>query len=236
MSFLYPPSRNEVNVDRDEFIAREKTRGDCYRFLAACFYQPEHEVLFGESLLKNLDASIALISPEAALFSGKLAHAASRYSDEDLRAEYARLFVGPHDLKAPPYGSVYLDAGRRVMGDSTLEVMKWYSREGLTVDGDFNELPDHIAAELEFMYYLVYKETEAWERSERERAMQFISTQDEFLRTVLGQWVQPFCSAINEHTDNEWFTALADCAAAFVMHEHAQDHIPAPQRPMVARA
>lgn len=222
-------------MDSQGFIAREKTRGDCYRFLAACFYQPENEVLFGESLLKNLDASIALISPEAAHFSGKLESAASRYSDEELRVEYARLFVGPHDLKAPPYGSLYLDTGRRVMGDSTLEVLERYRREGLAVDSDFRELPDHIAVELEFMYYLVYKETEALERSEQERAMHFISAQDEFLRTVLGQWVQPFCRAIKEHTDNEWFAALADCAAAFVMYEHSPDHIRASPRPMVAK-
>ncbi len=40
----------------------------------------------------------------------------------------------------PNNGSVYLDEGRRVMGDSTMEVIKMYRDEGLSIDEDFKEL------------------------------------------------------------------------------------------------
>ncbi|MFN2356106.1 MAG: molecular chaperone, partial [Desulfopila sp.] len=71
---------------------------------------------------------------------------------QDLLVEYARLFVGPFELLAPPYGSVYLETGRRLMGDSTIAVQHMYTNAGLTLD--VQEAPDHIALELEFMHYL----------------------------------------------------------------------------------
>ena len=93
---------------------------------------------------------------------------------------------------APPYGSVYTDDGRRTMGDSTLEAIKIYKDEGLAIDENFKELPDHIAVEFEFMYYLIFKETEALEKSETDKALDFIKTQELFLDKFLARWVKPF--------------------------------------------
>ena len=138
------------------------------------------------------------------------------YSEEDLSVEYAKLFIGPYELKAPTYGSVYLDGVRRVMGDSTMEVIGIYQEAGLAIDDEFKELPDHIAVELEFLYYLIYKEVEALEKYGIDQALNFIRHQELFLNKFLGQWVLPFCKKIKEGTDNEFYTALADCLLAFI--------------------
>ena len=139
-----------------------------------------------------------------------------KYSNEDLAVEYARLFVGPYELKAPPYGSVYLDGERRVMGNSTMEVIRLYEEAGLVMDKDFKELPDHIAVELEFMYYLIYKEVEALEKSEREKALAFGGIRNHFFNRFLSPWIPPFCEKIKETTDNNFYIALADCLSTFV--------------------
>lgn len=91
------------------------------------------------------------------------------YAEEELAVEYARLFVGPFGLRAPPYGSVYLDNQRSVMGPSTMETIRCYEDEGLARDDEFNELPDHIVVELEFMYYLSYRQVEALQKGRRKR-------------------------------------------------------------------
>ncbi|MBI5025208.1 MAG: molecular chaperone TorD family protein [Nitrospirae bacterium] len=151
--------------------------------------------------------------------------AISHYSNEDLAIDYAKLFVGPYELNAPPYGSVYLDGERRVMGDSTMEVIDMYQQAGLSIDDDFKEVPDHITAELEFMYYLIFKEIEAIGRSEIERVEQFVKTQEQFLNKFLGQWIKPFCEKIKEGTDNEFYITLADCVSTFVLNSNPSGNI-----------
>jgi len=172
-----------------------------------------------ESLLQNLATALSQICPNASGFSQKMEETFLRYSSEDLSGEYARLFVGPYELKAPPYGSVYLDHERRVMGDSTMAVLKMYEEAGLVIDGDFRELPDHIAAELEFMYYLVYQEVRALETSKMDRALALKGTQDLFLNRLLKPWIPHFRREIKESTENEFYDALADCLLVFVKEQ-----------------
>ena len=205
-------------MDINEFTSHEQIRGDCYRFLAACFYLPEKELFNQENLLDNLTMSLKKVCPDAAPFSLKMKDALTRYSNEDLSVEYAKLFVGPYELKAPPYGSVYLDKERRVMGDSTMEVIKAYQEQGLSIDAEFKELPDHISVELEFMYYLIHKEVEALRNTETKKVLRWIEPQEAFFNSFLRPWVPAFCAKIKGGTDNEFYRALADCVSTFIDH------------------
>jgi TorA maturation chaperone TorD len=119
-------------------------------------------------------------------------------------------------VKAPPYGSIYLDGERRVMGDSTMEVIRQYEEAGLSGNKDFHDLPDHITVELEFMSYLVYKAVEAAENGNSAAALEMLEKQERFLDGFLVRWIAPFCAKITERSDNGFYTALADCTATFV--------------------
>ncbi len=207
-------------MKNNEFILHEQIRGDCYRLLSACFYSPQKKLFVQENLLENLTTSLEKVCPEAAPFSLKMKDSLTKYSDEDLSVEYAKLFVGPFELKAPPYGSVYLDKEKRVMGDSTMEVIKAYQKQGLSIDDEFKELPDHISAELEFMYYLVHREVEALKEGDKKRALKWIEPQEAFLSTFLKPWVPHFCEKIKEGTDNQFYKSLADCVSTFIDHFH----------------
>ncbi len=197
-------------------LFNERLRYDCYRFLSACFCQPAGNVLQEENMLGNLTVSLQRICPEAAAFSAVMLGNISKYSSSELLIEYANLFVGPFELKAPPYGSVYLDGERRVMGDSTMEVIRLYEEEGLRGADGFNDLPDHIAVELEFVSFLIYKEIEALEKSDFGTALTIMEKQKKFLDGHLGPWVRRFCGKIKEGTDNRFYTALADCVSCFM--------------------
>lgn len=210
-------------MDINEFILNERRRGDCYRLLSACFYLPKKELYLEESLFENLSMLLKSICPEAAIFSAGMEEAILKYNNEDLSVEYAKLFVGPFELKAPPYGSVYLDKERRVMGDSTMEVIRMYQEEGLSIDKDCKELPDHIAVELEFMNYLIYKEIDTCMKSKLEDAMNELKIQELFLKKYLGTWVPDFSKVIAENSNNPFYISLAKCTEVFIKTD--TDHI-----------
>lgn len=68
---------------------------------------------------------------------------------EPLQAEYVRLFInGLPETVCPPYGSYYLEG--TLMGDSTATLRDLYADYGFYTD----EMPDHIAVELEFLALL----------------------------------------------------------------------------------
>ena len=200
----------------DDRILRERTRGDCYRFLSACFCQPEKNVFQEEKLLQNLTKSLHRICPEAALFSASMEESILKCGNEELLVEYSRLFIGPFGVIAPPYGSVYLDGERRVMGDSTMEVIGMYRDEGLSGPSDATELPDHVAVELEFMSYLVFEEIKALESSDLRAAVDAVAKQERFSAEFLRRWIPPFCERIKENTENGFYAALAQCASTFI--------------------
>lgn len=213
-------------MDIQEFIPREKARADCYRFFAACFYQPGKDVFIQEGLFKSLAASLNIVSQEASVIASKLEEAFSGYEEEEITVDYAKLFVGPNELIAPPYGSVYLDKERRVMGDSTMEVIAMYKEAGLSMDNEFTDVPDHIAAELEFMYYLIFKEIEALEGSDIDKASALMKMQEVFMNKFLGRWIIPFCKRIQEGTENRFYNRLAVCIVEFIRAESAGYDIP----------
>jgi putative dimethyl sulfoxide reductase chaperone len=192
----------------DEMILRERTRGDCYRFLSACFCQPQKNAFQEEKVLQNLTKS--------ALFSVSMEESILKYGNEELLVEYSRLFLGPLGVIAPPYGSVYLDGERRVMGDSTMEVIRRYRNEGLSGSSDATELPDHVAVELEFMSFLVFKEIKALETSDLRAAEEAIEKQERFSGEFLRRWIPAFCERIKENTENAFYAALAQCASTFI--------------------
>ena len=212
-----------MNIVR-ELVQHETMRSDCFRFLSACFCQPQKSLFLDERLLNNLTNNLKLISPGAAVFSAAMEENILQYSDEDLSVEYARLFIGPFEIKAPPYGSLYLDGTRKVMGDSTMEVIRFYEEAGLASNKDCPDLPDHIAVELEFMSYLIYNETQAMKKSDIKTALELINKQERFFNGFLGRWATAFCEKIRESTDNRFYAALAECTLSFIRSFHP-DHV-----------
>lgn len=213
-------------MSSDGFVAAEVKRGDCFRLLAACFYPPDRKALLEEDVPGNLRRLLESVCPEAASHAEGMAGALSRTEDVELAAAHAKLFVGPFELQAPPYGSVYLDSGRRLMGDSTIEVLRFYRRAGLSLIADFEEAPDHIAAELEFMYYLVGKETRAIRHGDRNGAYGYLEMQRKFQGNYLRPWVEPFCESIRTGSDHEFYRLLADGLSTFIMNTPVPGTLP----------
>jgi len=132
------------------------------------------------------------------------------------KVDYARLFLGPFKLLAPPYGSVYLEDGK-LMSDSTLAAKALYEQEGLDIV--LKDAPDHISVELEFMYFLVLKESEARDNSDLKEAARLHEKQASFLQTHLGRWIRPFAHNIERNAQTEFYKALGFATKNFVLED-----------------
>ena len=213
-------------MDIKDFIIREKARCDSFKLLAACFYQPQLNVFQEDRLLNNLAETLKMVCLSASVDASNMIKALSMHTEEELLVDYSRLFVGPAELLAVPYGSIYLDKDKRIMGDSTIAVIEFYKSHGLVMDEDFKEVPDHIAAELEFMYYLVFQEIQALEASDLTAASAVVEAQDVFMNKFLRSWVDKFANKIEEVSETGFYKALAGCLSAFIYKTEIQDSLP----------
>jgi TorA maturation chaperone TorD len=187
---------------------------DCFRLLAACFYEPEKPLFLEQEICENLSLLLQELSPEAAGDAKRMAEHLKHVDQNTLVVDYATLFVGPFELLAAPYGSIYLDRKRAVMGASTIDVLRYYQEAGLNVE--VNEPPDHIAIELEFMSFLYGKEAEARELAQEDDIRKYQELRTDFFSKILQAWVFDFCEAIRKGTTNQFYSSLADCLANFV--------------------
>ena len=95
-------------------------RGDTYKLLAACFYEPEKQLFLEENLCQNLAQLLQHSTPEGAEAAEQMLLSLQQYNQQELSVDHAALFVGPFELIAAPYGSVWREKQRLVMGDSTM--------------------------------------------------------------------------------------------------------------------
>lgn len=154
----------------------------------------------------------------------------------DLKAECTRLFIGPGPVPAPPCESAYRDRDpsrgtAAVQGLWAASVEAAYRRHGLSLYPCHRELPDHVATELVFMYFLSRQEGEAWEKGQAETAREFRHAQLEFLREHLVRWVPDFCEQVQNATRSNLYWALADILREFLVAETGAGRARSPRGP-----
>lgn len=189
--------------------------GDCFKLLAACFYEPEKSLFIEEAVGDKLGLLLDNQSPAGATAARDMQSAIQKLDQEKLSIDHAALFVGPFELIAAPYGSVYIEKKRLVMGKSTLNAAHYYQEAGLSVD--IQEPPDHIVIELEFMYYLCSKEAGAVSAGLVDEVNRFKNIQARFFHEVMHPWVPEFCQAITAGTDNLFYIHLSECLGYFMV-------------------
>lgn len=196
-------------------------REDLCRLLAACYYEPE-PVFAAEGLFDNLRAAArqvdeAFVPPAQAMGEAFRATAA-----QTLLLDYTRLFLGPMEILAKPYGSVWLDREKTLMSDSTMAVLELYREADFEMEEEFKELPDHIAAELEFLYLLIFRENEALRAGDTAMLEQARDLKRRFLDQHLGRWIGPFATAMCGNAQTDFYRQLAGLTESFVKQEAAR--------------
>ncbi len=203
-----------MNVE--DFTVYETARGRTYKLLADYYHMPDNEM---RERAITLSEALTIVCPEAAPYAAGLKIGLEANPDQ-LSADYARLFVGPFAIAAPPYGSVYLEGKRQLMGDSTHDALRRYRAAGLEIAGDFKDAPDHITVELEFMSFLIFKAIEASINSNTEETVHYLKKQKSFLEDHLGAWIFEFADAVVKAAETAFFQNLANATAAFLKNDY----------------
>ncbi len=174
--------------------------------MTALMCEPEDAVLMNDSVFEQLDESIQLIHEDAAINVESLKNAA-REEASILLVEYARLFIGPFKVLAPPYASVYF--GETQLNNEITDMVKaYYEKAGLIFEEASNDLPDHIAVETEFLQFLAAAASRDSEESRMAESVDFSELYLDFLKNHYQKWVPAFCNSVIKQTNSEFYKKL----------------------------
>ena len=205
-------------------------RGQVYAMLSAAWLEAphpgliaavaDHNVLdwFGAAL--GADAVACLRSlPEQALDQATLA----RLFDELFRVPGGR-FVSPFEST---WFDIYQDdrgrERRRLMGPSARNVALFFDAAGCELNDlqACGAMPDHIAAELDFMHHLCERALAAADAGDSEQVRELEVLQARFVREHLNVWLGSFATATAEAAPDSFYDGVARLTAAFVAWDAA---------------
>jgi TorA maturation chaperone TorD len=124
-----------------------------------------------------------------------------------IKNDFADLFVGPFELKAHPWGSVYLHVDKEVFGESTIEVHQYYKMYGVDLDTGVNEPADHIGLMFAFLSYLFSKMLDA-SYGEDEIDI-WIEAIRKFLTDHMLTWSSVFFNLVQENAETPYYKNVA---------------------------
>ncbi len=135
----------------------------------------------------------------------------SRLSDwnEELSLEFARLFIGPVHPPAIPFASFYLSETHSLMTEETMTVRKQYLEAGLALKNLHRMPDDHIAFELDFLYYLTVKSLDLLEDGKNTEAERYLKLRQDFLKDHFLLWTPVFADRILESTSESFYKGAA---------------------------
>ena len=219
-------------VSRAEF---DRARSHVYDLLAAAF-DGDAEVLH-RALEDGAFHDLAAVLPREVTAEGL----DRRDLDADgLELGYDNLFVVPGDHYVPPFASAHLDSpaadfesdspyheegqAGELYGDPARRIADLYDRIGFRPSVG-EGIPDHVAAELEFMAVLARTKAElrGTEDADLELSLEAIESVEADLLAEL-RWLSHFADAVGQQDSREGvFAALAEFAAGFVAWD-ASEH------------
>jgi len=190
----------------EDNLAHTYKRANSYKFLSQCYYLPNEELVekvTNFALTEQFFAELQKYIPPVVTI-------------DSLEIDFTKLFVGPFGLLAPPYGSVYLES-KRIMGDSTIDVRKLYEDEDLEII--IKDAPDHIAMELEFMYYLIAKEIQSTNEKNLRDIQIYQQKQKAFLNSHLARWLPEFAKKVQENAQTGFYKRLTRLTDVFIRRD-----------------
>lgn len=204
--------KNNVTNNTSRF-----SRTILYQFLALALYEPTEtlfEVLENDNPKLLAAAAGEFLGSEGNQLMDNILEALRGKGENrkdlllDLKVEYNRLFVGPMPPVCPPYESYYdenlpKEGLGTLMGPTSEAMANALDNEGLELTLDYAELPDHMAIELEFMYYLLSKANAKDQDAElyRQKA-------DTFLKEHLSQWLPEFGAMVSRESHHPFYRGI----------------------------
>jgi TorA maturation chaperone TorD len=200
-------------------------RQSYYQLLQLLFFKPLEKEAFWQ--IKNDRALDALNDIE--MGGHQLYQFFTTATEEDLQKEkdeFNRLFVGPGEIVAPPWESVYTSREKLLFDEATFQVRKLYHQFGLRLVKENNEPDDHLVAELEFMLFLA-RQTEQigsefageFKEAQCESLQELLQVQIDFLKDHLLAWIPQFTEKVIKHSNSLLYIGAALLLKEFIESE-----------------
>ncbi|MEO8654405.1 MAG: molecular chaperone TorD family protein, partial [Ramlibacter sp.] len=194
-----------AEFDPDKATARQ----DLCRLLAACYYEPDTD-LVEMGVFEDMIAAARRLDPTLAESARKLAEAFAGHDLKSLSADYQRLFGGPGQPLVPPQGSHWVGSEPSDAQESTAALLALYQEGGFEIEEEMTQAPDHVALQLEFLYRLTAKQNEARQADWDEEVLKaWQHLQRMFLGSHLGAWVGRFAAAVKGGAQTPFYRELA---------------------------
>ncbi len=124
----------------------------------------------------------------------------SKESEDEVLADFNGLFLIPAG-KVPPVESVYAE------GDNIAEsVQAFYYRSGLTLEEEYELVPDHLSLEFLFMSFLIDGNNH--------------ELQEKFLEEHLANWVPYYCEEVIRRARTVFYREVAEITRDFIENEY----------------
>ncbi|MCL2373850.1 MAG: molecular chaperone TorD family protein [Treponema sp.] len=202
---------------RDEIAIVLAGRSYIYQLLTHIFREEPSlqllEGLTGDFTAEVLDLMLdeESLEPCKALFAQLRAEISASPSEtlERLKSEYVYLMLGPENLPAPPWESVYISQAPLLFQESTLKVRQAYLEYDLLPAAYPHEADDHLALELNFMAHLGQLSRESFEKNDIPRLQKILSDQKAFLENHLLVWIGDFAEQMQHSKKRSFYPQIA---------------------------
>jgi TorA maturation chaperone TorD len=187
-------------------------RAVLYKFLSRVFSYPRERI--PEEILNQVQwsAGVCGVSRAFRLFLRRLKLA----EPSELEEEYIRALGHVSNSEAPAYETGYGAAHAFQQTTELGDIAAFYRSQGLRPVGE--ERLDHISPELEFMAFLVFKETQSPDQVEITRDIE-----KKFLQDHLGRWAPVFAKRLQQRQPPPGTYGLgASALNAFLKSEFAE--------------
>ncbi|ONI38494.1 hypothetical protein AN639_12955 [Candidatus Epulonipiscium fishelsonii] len=198
-----------------------KDRIGIYMFFRDAFFvKPSEELVdkIKNIYLNNVEGEDIFDWEEPLFELSKMLNQDDNIKLDELKAEYTYLFIGPKKIPAPIFESVYHSDKRLLFTENTIDVRKIYQKSGLEVLRK-NQIPDdHLAYEMEFMYYLAHKIESDITNENLESKV--VATSKSFLEKHLLKWVPTFCANVEQYGESEFYKKICSSLLKFLVFDN----------------
>ncbi len=189
------------------------SRSVLYKLLSLGFRYPSlelFETFQNGSFLDELRNNISSLDHLNAVMAERSLFSRQKDLENISFADFEVIFVRTFDTDSPLppcplYEGMYLESPRTA---TMLEVSEFYRHFGLFMNRDEGkrEMPDHICAELEFLHFLTFMESQA---KDTELLKGYVLAQKDFLERHLTRWVPKFCDRLKSSDYVDFYIRLA---------------------------
>lgn len=203
---------DENQLTKEEYIEMFDARAHMYGLLAG-MYRKELELdQINELRQMKFPTATGNASTDQG-FSDLYAYLKTAWegSVAELKVDYSRTFIGSGVSgysAAYLYESVYTSDRRLLAREARGEVLQYYRNNNLC-KGQWNDLEDHLALELEFMQIMSMRTRDALRSDDEDLALNHIRCQYDFVRNHLNNWLPMMAGDVLKFSETKFYQGVA---------------------------